>query len=114
MRVVVARLLAGHAQAHARHRLAPRLGNGRIAFFAVRQPRTVGRLAARALDRIFHGRVDLSCTAPSPAHPVAIFHLRLRADIAGRFPECGGTPARIKSRGNLEERVEAAHAAAST
>src|SRR5687768_10041007 len=55
----IERLLAGDTQAHAWHRLAPRLGNGRAALLAMRQPRPPRQLAAGALDRILHGRVDL-------------------------------------------------------
>src|SRR5690606_4061507 len=57
--LAVQRFLARHAQAHAGHGLAPRLGDRRVAFLAVRQARTLRQAAARALDRVLDGRVDL-------------------------------------------------------
>src|SRR5690606_8599026 len=57
--IALAGFLAGAAQAHARHRLAPRLGDRRGAFLAARAAGTLRQLAARALDPVLHGRVDL-------------------------------------------------------
>src|SRR5690349_11732221 len=57
--LLVLRILAGHAQAHAGHRLAACLGDRRLALLAVAQARPLRQLAARALDRVLHGRVDL-------------------------------------------------------
>src|SRR3546814_9489437 len=56
---LVLRFLARHAQAHAGHGLAPRLGDRRVAFFAVTESGTLRQAAARALDRVLDGRVDL-------------------------------------------------------
>src|SRR5690606_27190792 len=68
----IARFLAGHAQAHAGHGLAARFGDRGIAFLAVRQPRPLAKLAARALDRVLDGGVDLvldrAVTRPSGCH----------------------------------------------
>src|SRR5690606_36356285 len=44
---------------NARHRAASRLGDGFAALLAVRPPRSRAQAAARALDRILHGGVDL-------------------------------------------------------
>jgi hypothetical protein len=56
------------------------------------QPRAVGQLAARALDRIFHGRVDLVlCTVagPSGRHrpPPCAGHCRTLSECGGRRRE---------------------------
>jgi hypothetical protein len=57
--LLVVGFLAGDAQAHARQRLAPRLGDGGVAFFAMGQPRPLRQLTAGALDRVRDGGVDL-------------------------------------------------------
>ena len=73
----IVRFLAIDAEAHARDGLAPRLGNLRVAFLAARQARALGNAAARALDRVLDGRVDLvlhravagpSCRHRPPPH----------------------------------------------
>src|SRR5690606_27261898 len=55
----VGRFLARHAEAHAGQRLAPRLRDRRVALLAVAQARTLRQAAARTLDRVLDGRVDL-------------------------------------------------------
>lgn len=67
--LAIAGLLAGHAQAHAGHGLAPGFGNRRFAVLAMTQARPLRQPAARAADAVLRA---CSCTAPSPAHPVAI------------------------------------------
>ena len=51
--------LAGHAQPHARDRLAARCGNLRAALGARLERRPGRQPTLGALDRILHGRVDL-------------------------------------------------------
>src|SRR5690606_4029662 len=55
----VARLLAGDAQAHPGHGLPPRFGYRLTALLAVFATWTRAQAAARALDRVIDGRVDL-------------------------------------------------------
>src|SRR5262249_29852427 len=57
--LLIVLFLARHTQAHARHGLAPRLGNRRAALLAMLQARTFAHVAARALDRVLDRRVDL-------------------------------------------------------
>ncbi|QNM60294.1 hypothetical protein XHV734_1476 [Xanthomonas hortorum pv. vitians] len=68
----VVRLLAIHAQVHARHCLAAGFGNRCVAVFAMRQARALMQLAPRTLDRIFDGGIDLvlhrPITRPSGRH----------------------------------------------
>src|SRR5690606_659350 len=52
-------ILAGHAQAHAGQRLAARGRDRLVAFLAVARARPARELAARTLDRVVDGRVDL-------------------------------------------------------
>jgi hypothetical protein len=51
--------LAADAQAHARHHLATRLGNGLAAFLTMSKARAPMQTAAGALHRIVHRTVDL-------------------------------------------------------
>jgi L-ascorbate metabolism protein UlaG (beta-lactamase superfamily) len=53
------RLLARHAQAHARHRAAARGRDLGIAFLAAQATLAARQAVARALDRVLDGRVDL-------------------------------------------------------
>src|SRR5690606_28908500 len=55
----VALFLAGQAQAHARQRLPPGLGDGLPAFLAITTAGTGRQLAARPLDGVLHRCVDL-------------------------------------------------------
>src|SRR5690348_1682310 len=55
----IARALAGDAQAHAGHSLAPRFRNRRVAFLTMFQARPRTTFAARARHRISDGRVNL-------------------------------------------------------
>ena len=78
--LLVARLLAGDAQAHAGHGLAPRLGNRGIALLAMRQPGAARQLAARAPDGVVDGRVDL------------VLHGAIAWSFSPTPPIDGGTP----------------------
>jgi hypothetical protein len=57
--LLIAGFLAGDAQADARQRLAPRLWNGLVAFFASRQTWPLRKLAPGTLDSILDGGIDL-------------------------------------------------------
>jgi len=67
--------LAAHAQAHTGHGLAPRLGNGRLAVFAVGQPGAVAQLCAGPLDGVIDSGVDLildgAVACPTCRHDVS-------------------------------------------
>src|SRR5699024_3111923 len=55
----VERFLARQAQAHARHGPAPGLGNRIATFLAMRRGRSLAHLAARTLDRVLDGGINL-------------------------------------------------------
>src|SRR5690606_31490046 len=57
--LAVRRFLAGDAQAHARHGLAARLRNRCVALLAMRTAGTLRQPAARPLDPVLDGGVDL-------------------------------------------------------
>src|SRR3546814_377212 len=52
----ITRLLAVHAQAHAGHGLAPRLGDFHVALLTATQAGPLRQLAAHSLDRVLDGR----------------------------------------------------------
>ena len=71
--VLVPLFLARHAQAHAGHGLASRLRNLVTAFLAVTQARPARQLRLARLMASAMLSSICCCTAPSPAHPVAIW-----------------------------------------
>src|SRR5690606_17389205 len=76
--------LAGDAQPYPGHGLPARLRNRRIALLATQARRPLRQLAARTLDAVLHGRVDLvlhrAVTRPARGHHV--LHRPHNADTA--------------------------------
>ena len=73
--ITILGVLTGHAQPSPRQRLAARLGNLRAAFRAMRRRRPCWQAALRPLIPSSTVASICSCTAPSPAQPVAMFVL---------------------------------------
>src|SRR5690606_32999250 len=70
--LLVQQFLARYAQAHARNRQPPRLGDSLIAFLAMGKAGTLLQLASRPFDRVFDGCVNLvlhgAIACPSGCH----------------------------------------------
>src|SRR5690606_1919530 len=78
----VLRGLAGHAQAHAGYRAAPRLGARRDAFMEAFQAGPLGQARAGALGPVLDGRIDLIVdgvvAGPSGRHGNLLLAVRIQ------------------------------------